>query len=298
MSTKTPEKEGFINVTGGKVWYKIVGENKGTPLVVLHGGPGHPHDSFKPLEELGTDREIIFYDQLGCGNSDRPNDNKLWTVERFVAELEQVIKSLKLSKYHIFGHSWGSGLGASFALTNPQGLESVIFTGSFLSTPLWEKDAVRLINKLPIIVRARLKKYNDPEYVKTKEFEQASEEYYKNFVHRWKRTPAPHLLARKKFGKTVYNFMWGPKEFAATGTLKHFDLTKRLHEIAIPVLLICGRFDESTPETNQYYKKLFPNAKLKILKNSAHMSYWTDTKEFLKTAREFLKKVDEKTYEN
>lgn len=59
-------KEGFIDVTGGKIWYKIVGaEKSGTPLLAIHGGPGAPHDYLAPLEKLAQDRPVIFYDNHG-----------------------------------------------------------------------------------------------------------------------------------------------------------------------------------------------------------------------------------------
>jgi len=112
-------KEGYIKVTGGRIWYKIVGKKSNNPpLVVLHGGPGYPHNYLEPIAALSNQRQVIFYDQLGCGNSDRPNDTKLWTVERFVQELGEVIDTLKLNQYHILGQSWGAALGASFALQN------------------------------------------------------------------------------------------------------------------------------------------------------------------------------------
>src|SRR5262249_40945583 len=82
--------EGVIAVEGGRVWYRIAGEARtGVPLLTLHGGPGYPHDYLEPLEGLSDERPVIFYDQLGCGRSDRPNDKALWQVDRFVRELAQ-----------------------------------------------------------------------------------------------------------------------------------------------------------------------------------------------------------------
>src|ERR1043165_2092344 len=69
--------EGYIPVTGGKVWYRIVGEGDKTPILCLHGGPGVPSYYLKPLAALSSDRPVIFYDQLGCGHSDRITDTSL-----------------------------------------------------------------------------------------------------------------------------------------------------------------------------------------------------------------------------
>ena len=114
------KKEGFINTSKGKIWYQIVGERKSIPLVVIHGGPGLPHDYLEPLEDLSTERQIIFYDQLGCGNSTTTNDPSLWTIEYFVSELQELIDSLNFDKYHVLGHSWGAALAVALALTRPK----------------------------------------------------------------------------------------------------------------------------------------------------------------------------------
>ncbi|HUQ85445.1 MAG TPA: proline iminopeptidase-family hydrolase [Candidatus Limnocylindrales bacterium] len=292
MATKTPEKEGFIDVTGGKVWYKIVGEKKGTPLIVLHGGPGYPHDYLEPLEDLAEDRQVIFYDQLGCGNSERPEDKKLWTIERFVEELEQVITNLGLTHYNLIGHSWGATLSICYALTNPTGLKSIILADPYLSTPIWENDAKMLIKTLPQETQMSLNKHNLPGFTKTEEFQKASDVYYKHFVYGMESLPAAVKKANKKFSSIIYNQMWGPKEFAPTGTLIELDLTPELKKITFPVLIICGRYDEATPEAGEYFKKLIPKSQLKILENSAHFSHWTDRKEYMSTVKAFLKELD------
>ena len=98
-------KEGYVNVTGGKIWYEVLGDGDGLPLITLHGGPGSTHFGFEPLQALAEDRPVVFYDQLGCGNSDRPEDPSLWRVERFVEELHILIDALGLEKFHILGHS-------------------------------------------------------------------------------------------------------------------------------------------------------------------------------------------------
>src|SRR5262245_15456277 len=102
--------EGFVDVTGGRIWYRIVGRGPGTPLVLLHGGPGVPSVYLKPLEALADERPVVFYDQLGSGQSDRPKDNSLWTVQRFVEEVGEVRKGLGLNQIHLYCHSWGTML--------------------------------------------------------------------------------------------------------------------------------------------------------------------------------------------
>ena len=112
--------EGFIDVPGGRVWYRVVGSGSGTPLLLLHGGPGVPSYYLKPLMALADERPVIFYDQLGCGHSDRPADSTLWTIDRYVEELDQVRRTLGLSQVHLLGHSWGTILANEYVHRQPR----------------------------------------------------------------------------------------------------------------------------------------------------------------------------------
>jgi proline iminopeptidase len=124
-------EECYIDVPGGKVWYRAVGDNAdATPLLCLHGGPGFTHYYLEALEALADRRRVIFYDQLGCGRSDRPGDLTLWNVDRFVAELAQVRSALELGRLHLFGSSWGGMLAMQYVLDRRPDLESLILCGS------------------------------------------------------------------------------------------------------------------------------------------------------------------------
>src|SRR5258708_40021215 len=103
-----PVKEGYVNVTGGKVWYEIVGSGNAIPLITLHGGPGFTHDYLEPLGVLCKERPVVFYGQLGAGKSDRPPDKALWNVQPFLKELAQLRTALGLKRVHILGHSSGT----------------------------------------------------------------------------------------------------------------------------------------------------------------------------------------------
>lgn len=277
--------EGFVETIGGKVWYEIVGNKNSAPLVVVHGGPGYPHDSLSPLEDLASDRNIIFYDQLGCGNSGKTDKKSFWSVEYFVKELQTIVSKLNLKNYHMIGHSWGAGLSVSFALTQPKGLRSLILADPYLSTPIWIKDAERLLKKLPVLMQKILKEGESD----SKEFKKASKEFYYRYVWRMRKLPVDGLKSHHKMNIDIYTYMWGPEEFSPIGSLKNFDLSNRLSKINIPVMFLCGRHDEATPESTKYFQSKIPNSKLKIFEKSAHMPQWTERKEYIKTIRHFLK---------
>lgn len=269
---------------GGRVWYQIVGKGKGAPLVVLHGGPGYPHDYLEPLEDLADERSVIFYDQLGCGNSDRTNDPALWTVENFVIELQKIVQFLKLKKYHVLGQSWGAALAVAFALKKPKGLLSLILADPYISTPEWMADAKRLIKSLPKSMgKILLGKADDSE-----EYKNASKEYYARFVTRLDSQPEAMACMNKKANRKIYSYMWGSKEHLVSGTLKNFSQTDRLSEIKVPVLLLAGRYDGATPETLAHFNAFFPNAQSHIFEQSAHFPHWNEREEYMKVVRKFL----------
>ena len=179
-----PVKEGYVNVTGGKVWYEIVGSGDGIPLITIHGGPGFTHDYLEPLGMLCKERPVVFYDQLGAGKSDRPHDKSLWTVERFVKELAELRSALDLKRAHFLGHSAGTLILTDYALTQPQGVVSLIFSDPLCRIPEWSKDAAMYRKQLPAATRATLDRHEASGYTDCPEYQGAMLQYYKLHVCR------------------------------------------------------------------------------------------------------------------
>ena len=288
-------KEGFIEVIGGKAWFKILGcEKESLPLLILHGGPGSTHESFEPFEELKSERPIIFYDQLGCGNSDRPQDKSLWTVERFVEEVSQVINALGLNILHIFGNSWGSMLAIAYILKYNKKVVSCSLSGPFLSSPMFIEDAQYYVSQLPKKYRDVILRCEELGDFDNIEYQEAVNYFYHEHLRRLDTLPDCVLRGKEKFGAEVYNHMWGPSEFTATGTLKDFSLVDRLHEINIPVLLTVGRYDEVRPQTVEFYKSKIPNAEMIIIEDASHCTHNEKPEELLRIIKDFLSKVENK----
>jgi proline iminopeptidase len=146
-------RESMIDVPGGRVWCRSVGEG-GIPLLCLHGGPGMTHNYIDALEDLGDRRQVIFYDQLGCGRSDKPDDTSLWTVPHFVREVEALRSALELDQFHLFGSSWGGQLSMQYILDyQPESLVSLLMSGSPASMPRWVEGCKELLAELPADVQ-------------------------------------------------------------------------------------------------------------------------------------------------
>ena len=119
------QRDGYIEIPGGRIWYQVVGKGDAVPLLTLHGGPGATSDTLAPLQALADERPVIFYDQLGGGKSDQPTNEALWRIERFVEELAQVRRALGLERIHLLGQSWGTMLAVDYMLTQPDGVLSL-----------------------------------------------------------------------------------------------------------------------------------------------------------------------------
>ncbi len=287
-------KEGRLAVPGGEVWYKVEGVDKtGIPLLTLHGGPGTPHDCLEPLDALADERPVVFYDQLGCGRSDRPDDESLWTVERFVEELHKLRNELKITGLHILGQSWGSMLATQYYFNYPAGIRSLILSGPALSAQRFSQDARRLLAQLPDEVREAVQITEASGDYASADYQKAIEAFYKRFVCRLE--PWPDSLNRTIDGmsSSVYEHMWGPSEFTCTGTLKDFDCTNRLNEIEVPVLYTCGRYDEATPETTEFYRGRTPISEIAVIEDASHEHHLEKPEEYLRVVRDFLHRVEQ-----
>jgi proline-specific peptidase len=285
-------REGFVAVDGGRVWYEVVGSGDAIPLLALHGGPGYPHDYLEPLEGLSRDRPVIFYDQLGCGRSERPADPSLWRAERFVRELAQVRATLGLKEMHLLGQSWGGMLATDYILTAPDGVRSLVLASAPLSIPRWVDDMARLRKELPADVQAVYDRHEAAGFTGCLEYQAAMLDFYRRHVCRMDPWPDCFERAEAGVGLPVYSAMWGPSEFFVTGNLLDYDRTARLGEIKIPTLFTCGRYDEATPESTTYLHGLVTGSELAIFESSAHCAHIEESAAYLDRVGDFLRRAE------
>ena len=291
-STSSQPKEGFIDVEGGKIWYKIVGECDKTPVLLLHGGPGSSSFYLEPLKELSDERPVIFIDQLGCGRSTRITDTTLMTIEKNVEQLEQVRKALKLDRFYLYGHSWGTMLGLDYYLKYPKGIQALIFSSPLFSTKIWTDDADTLIATLPKAIQTAIKESEKQRNFTTEAYQEAMKMYYKAYVRRSDKSKSQKDTAAKYFGENVYTFMWGPSEFTATGNLLNYNRLKELSQINVPTLLTAGEYDEARPTSVRYFTSLIPGANFQLIPQAAHSTMQDNPKEYNRVLRAYLHQVD------
>jgi proline iminopeptidase len=284
--------EGFVNVKGGKIWYRLIGEGEKTPLLMLHGGPGYPSYYLNPLLPLGKERPVIIFDQLGCGRSDRISDTTLMTIDHHMQQIDKLLSALNVKEFYLYGHSWGTMLGTDYYLKNGNRIKGLILASPCLDAEIWVRDSDALISTLPDSIQVILR--NDVRGVMqdSSTLSSAIRIYADNFYTRKLPRSQDVDSSDAQIGYSVYHYMWGPTEFNATGTLRNYDRTADLHKIKAPTLYITGQLDVATPNTVQYYQSLTPHSELKIISNAGHMTMHDNPSEDLQIISKFLRELD------
>ena len=287
MTTTFPMSEGFIPFHGYKTWYRVVGDLTNIapgkfPILALHGGPGVPHDSLESLEEFArTGRPIIFYDQLGCGKSDKPADDTLWSVNFFLDELSAVRWTLGLERIHLLGHSWGGALAMEYALKKPDGLLSLVLASAPASRVDFMEGQRRVREQLPTEIRLILEQgwSDNPDY-------QRAYEYFSS-RHVCRIVPSPDFFRRSGENMNVHLnvLMW-------TRELSDFDIRPRLGDIRVSTLITAGRYDGSAVEQEALLHAGIPDSQVALFEESSHYAHAEEPERYLSVLDEFLSRVE------
>lgn len=284
-----------IAVPGGMVWTKRVGPTKqtaGRPLLVVHGGPGLPHYYLSALERLADEREVIFWDQLGCGNSERPSDPKLWNMPRSVAEMDSVIKALELDGFHIFGNSWGAMLAQQYVLDVPCSAVSFTISNSAASIPVFADNVIRLKGELDQATQDAIDRHEAAGTTDSAEYQAAITTWNETYLCRLQPWPRDLYDAFQNMGTEIFETMFGPSDFRIVGTIRDWDVVDRLVEITVPTLLLAGRFDECSPEHMREMHRRIKGSRFEFFENSAHLPFIEEPERFDAVMRDFLRQHD------
>jgi proline iminopeptidase len=285
--------EAMLPVRGGRIWYRKSGSGTGTPMVLIHGGPGAGSFYLKPFEEIGDDRPIIRYDQLGAGKSDRLTDTTLMAIPRFVEELDSLRRALGIEKWILNGQSWGTVLALEYYKAHPQHVAAIVFGGSVFDWRAYAREAGTWATQMSDSAQRAIAQWKKDGIDTTQAFKAATEEFYSKYV--W-RTPVKADLdsTNATFGAPQYEYMQGKYEYVVTGTMKDYDQTAFLPQIKVPVLSVAGEFDEVGPKTVEKHARMIPGAKFVLYKNAAHITTWDAKDANVKDVREFARAVDKR----
>lgn len=291
-------QEGYMPYLGYQTYYRIVGENTGNkkPLVLLHGGPGSTHNYFEVLDRLAEEdgRQLIMYDQIGCGESYLDEHPELWNAKTWVNELIELRKHLGLDEIHLLGQSWGGMQLLEYVCNyKPEGLKSLILSSTLPASWMWGIEAHRMIKELPQEYQDAIEKatssgdYSDPVY------QAAEAEYMLRHAAGAVTEDSPECLKRPvRKGGESYVVGWGPNEYTPQGTLKDYDVTEQLKDIKEPALVINGGNDLCTPYIAKYMYDRIPNSEWELFRTCRHMCFVEDNDRYVELMKEWLNKHD------
>ena len=286
-----------------KVWTKRVGNNPKMKILLLHGGPGATHeyfesfDSYLPHEGI----EYYYYDQLESAYSDQPSDSNLWSVDRYVDEVEQVRKALGLDKnnFYLLGHSWGGILGIEYALKYQENLKGLIISNMMSSIPDYIKYANEVLGPQldpEVLSEIRALEANQ-EYSNPRYSELVFTHYYPKHVLRMplEEWPNPVNRAFANINNDLYVTMQGPSEFGIVGDakLKTWDRSSDLAKIKVPTLTIGGAHDTMDPKHMEWMASELPNGKYLHSPNGSHMSMYDGQETYFEGLIQFVNDVNQ-----
>jgi proline iminopeptidase len=294
------QQAGYVDANGVLIYYVEFG--KGSPLMVLHGGPGADHTYFLPwLLPLARTHRLVFIDERGSGQSERLQDTRKYTIEAMADDVEAVRVALKLGKIDVLGHSCGGVLAEAYALKYQEHVNHLILNSTFAST--------REMNE----VLAREKAAMPPEKLARLNQLEQSGLYGKGAIWERGRYPAeyetlawgdgyfPFLYGARPDANydpaqgnaptnwELYREMWGSHgEFIIDGNLKSVEWVDRLHTIHVPTLVMAGDHDECDPSLSREMHEKIAGSKIVILPNAGHMNFIDQPEIWQKAVQGFL----------
>ena len=291
MDDRKPDNTYNIKVDG----YNVVAYSFGTGsevLFCLNGGPGLPCDYVRDSHSWLSDRDyrVVAFDQLGCGSSDRPNDESLWTIQRYVEEVETVRTELELGSVHLYGQSWGTWLGIEYALTYPESFKTITLADGAGDIPHLVNELKRLRQALGAETEAMMQRHEAEGTLEHPEYQAAITLLNYRHVCRLDIWPDPVNRSLSDWNMGPYMAIQGPNEFCYTGSIKDWNRISELHKITQPALVVCGLHDELTPACSQKMHDALPNSQIKVFKNSSHLPMWEEPEDYCEVLLAFLDK--------
>ena len=279
-----------VNIDGHNVKVYEFGSGSET-LLCLNGGPGLPCDYVRDCHSWISDKgyKVVAYDQLGCGQSDKPDNKELWNVKRYATELNTIIKTLNLKNIHLLGQSWGTILGMEYAVTYQNVVKTLIMDNGVADVPHLISELNRLREALGSETVKMMLRHEAEGTLDHPEYQAAITILNYRHVCRLDEWPAPLTRSLNDWNMDVYGTMQGPNEFTFTGNYSTCSRLKDISNVNVPVLITCGMHDELTPACSMLMHNQFPKSEIKVFKNSSHMPFYEEPDEYFKTLINFIK---------
>ena len=296
MREFSPATEGYAAFHGSRTRYRVVGSGRTRwPLLCIHGGPGYGFEYLETLETMqATGRQVVFYDQFACGRSDPLPPGREWSMDLFVEQLQAVRDALGLARCHLLGHAWGGMVALEYALRRPHGVASLVLSSAVASVPLWRRELGLLARAMPDEIRGPLDRHRLSGTLSSPPCRCIVDAFLRR--HLCRMNPWPESLERgveqARAHPEARAALLGPSELEPAGALADWDLTQQLGEVAMPTLVVSGRYDLVSPALAAVLYRGIPASEWVVFEHSAHVPHLEEPQRYLEVLDGFLARAE------
>ena len=214
-------------------------------------------------------------------------------MERSVAEMDAVVKALALNRFHIFGNSWGGMLAQQYALDITSEAASLTISNSIASIPQFSEMVTRLKADLDPATQSAIDRHEAAGTTHSPEYQAA--------IRTWNETYLCRVRPWPDGTRGCVQAAWEPRSskrcsaratLASSGPSATGTCSTGLTEIALPTLVLAGRFDECVPEHMWDMHQRIAGSRFELFESSAHMPFIEEPDRFDQVMREFLRSHD------
>src|ERR1700677_1552138 len=271
------ESSGFAQANGHELYYATLG--RGMPVIFMHGGLGFDHQYFRPfVDPLADAAQVVYYDHLGHGKSDRPTDFSEITLERLSSDCDALATALGFDKFVLVGHSYGGFIALDFALRYPRRLAGLVLACTAPDLTSRMRDPLGGTAEQQAALHRLFTGPNATDAALRANWSAALPLYYNHAA-------PPAGVAADVDSRTIYS---AAGSLRGSQILAGFDVVSKLPTIASPTLVQYGAGDIWRFGDNERLAKNIPGAKLTYFADSGHWPFQEEPAAYLAAMRGFL----------
>ncbi len=272
-----------LSIRGVSLFVKVIGH--GSPLVLMHGGPGVDHSTLAALRPCADQFTLVFYDHRCNGRSNGAGVTSM-TWENLTADADALRQALGFGKWAVLGHSFGGMVALEYALRYPQNVSHLVLLDTCGDIRWVQENASEVLAQrgynADTVKMAR--RFFNGEITPTEMMPAMMKFAGAYYYH-----PSLLLMAHEAISGLRMKSRPEALIFGFGQLLKGWTVMDRLDEIRTPTLVMAGRHDfQFPPEHQEALASGIANARLEIIERAGHNAHSERPAEVIQAVRNFL----------